>query len=104
MDEIQLTEAYVIDLLKQSCTEKGITAVNCVVFNRQATNSRALSREVTFAVVIDQDYDESVLDYLIHNTLKDEGEIYFSNSQLEYNNGNSQDFLFFKAKIYAKKR
>ena len=103
MDNVQQTEASVSEFLVAKAKEKGEISARTIVVNRLVKNpERSLQRIVRIALLVSTN-NENLVDALIQECLNNDNDIYFVGSDVNLQSDMKIDYLFFEAKIMAKK-
>ena len=101
MNNIQLTEADVIEALMADAKTLGVKAPRCRVLKR-TMRPNSLTRLVMFALIVPTD-NESLIDALITQALEQDNDYIFIGSEVNLQKDSIEvDYLFFEAKIMSK--
>ena len=102
MDICKMTEAEIASQLISDSKTEGVTAPRVIVVNREA-KMNGITRTVRFALVVPAN-NEPLIDKLIANALDRGNDYYFVGSEVNLQNDSMEiDYLYFEAKIMAKK-
>ncbi len=104
MVDITMTEVDVSKFLIDNAKLHGDNSPRTIVVNRTVTGNpeRTLQRTVRVALITNTD-NESLVDALIQDCLAIDNAIYFVGSDVNLQSEMQVDYLFFEAKIMAKK-
>lgn len=95
------SEAEVIETLLDVAKASGVTAPRVVVSNRLQAE-RSMTRTVRFALIVPSN-NETVLNALIAQSVDDDGRFFFIGSDVNLQGDMEIDYLYFEAKIMAKR-
>jgi hypothetical protein len=103
MNDVTLTEQIVIDKLIARAKFAGEKAPRAIVANRQVPNGqKTMTRTVRIALVVTSN-NELLLNHLISECLDNDNNFYFVGSDVNLQSDMEVDYLFFEAKVMAKK-
>jgi len=102
MDTCSLGEQDIIDFLVAEAKTLGEVSPRCIVVNRVQT-TRSITRTVKFALVVTTN-NLTLIDALIFKCLDFDEDLIFIGSEVNFQTDLEIDYLYFEAKILAKKR
>ena len=97
-----LTEEEIVKFLVDSAKAEGEVSPRCVVMTRQQSKN-SIARTVRFALIVTSN-NTALIDALIHKCLEKDEELYFVGSEVNLQSDLEIDYVYFEAKIYAKKK
>ena len=97
-----LTEEEIVTFLVDGAKAEGEISPRCVVMTRQQSKN-SIARTVRFALIVTSN-NTALIDALIHKCLEKDEELYFVGSEVNLQTDLEIDYVYFEAKVYAKKK